>query len=71
MRADTQQVQVNTILNIATTLDDETIVKSICEILDIDYEEIKDKLPKPDESMAQAQGVLESVVPEEEEIINE
>ena len=71
VRADTQQVQVNTILNIATTLDDETVVKSICEILDIDYEEIKDKLPKPDESMAQAQGALESVVPEEEEIINE
>lgn len=70
-KADTQQVQVNTILNVAATLDDETVVKAICEILEIDYEEIKDKLPKSDDDMMQAQTTLDGVVPEEGEILNE
>ena len=64
-RADTQQVQVNTILNVAATLDDETVVKSICEILEIDYEDIKDKLPKQDYGTEQAQGILDGVQIEE------
>ena len=51
-------MQVNTILNVAATLDDETVVKnSICEILEIDYEDIKDKLPKQDYGTEQAQGL--------------
>lgn len=64
-KAETQQVQINTILNVAAVLDDETIVKAICEVLDIDYEEIKGKLPNPDDGMTQAEGALSAVVPEE------
>lgn len=64
-KAETQQIQINTILNVAAVLDDETIVKAICEVLDIDYEEIKDKLPNPDDGMTQAEGALSAVVPEE------
>lgn len=64
-KAETQQVQINTILNVAAVLDDETIVKAICEVLDIDYEEIKDKLPSPDDGMTQAEVALSAVVPEE------
>lgn len=64
-KAETQQVQINTILNVATVLDDETIVKAICEVLDIDYEEIKDKLPSPDDGMTQAEVALSAVAPEE------
>ena len=44
-----QQVQITTLLNLATYLDEETLMQNICDILDIDYEEIKDKLPKPEE----------------------
>ena len=44
--AQKKQVVVGTFLNLVGTLDDETIIQKICEILDIDYEEIKDKLPK-------------------------
>lgn len=44
-KADTDMVKINTLLNLAQTLDNETIVKSICEVLEINYEEIKDKLP--------------------------
>lgn len=64
-KAETQQVQINTILNVAAVLDDETIVKAICEVLDIDYEEIKDKLSGPDDGMTQAEVALSAVVPEE------
>lgn len=44
--ADTRAVEINTLLNLASKIDNETIMKMICEHLDIDYEMIKDKLPK-------------------------
>lgn len=47
--AQAHQVVINTIMSLANTLDDETIVKAICEELDIDYDEIKDKLPEDEE----------------------
>lgn len=43
--AEKQQIQINTWLNLVGRLDDETIVQNICEILDINYEDIKNKLP--------------------------
>ena len=49
--AEKQQVQINTILSVANVLDDETVIQTICDILDIDYEEIKDKLPKDEEQV--------------------
>lgn len=70
VKAETQQVQANTILNVAATLDDETVVRSVCEILEIDYEEIKDKLPQQDD-VAQAQKALDGVVAEEEVVADE
>lgn len=45
-KADTDLVKINTLLSLAQTLDNETIVTSICEVLEIDYEKIKDKLPE-------------------------
>lgn len=45
-KAETQQVKLNTLLNAAAHLDNETILKAICEVLELDYEEVKDKLPK-------------------------
>lgn len=70
VKAETQQVQANTILNVAATLDDETVVRSVCEILEIDYEEIKDKLPQQDD-VARAQKALDGVVAEEEVVADE
>lgn len=46
VEADTRAVEINTLLNLASKIDNETIVKMICEQLDIDYEMVKDKLPK-------------------------
>ncbi len=43
-KAETKQIELNVILDAAAKLDDETVIKAICEILDIEYEEIKDKI---------------------------
>ena len=65
--AQRQQVEINTLLGLAGKLDDETIIQNICDILDIDYEEIKSKLPKTDEQMLNdAQGELNGVVTNEQ-----
>ena len=48
--AQKQQVQISTLLSLATKLDNETLMQNICDVLDIDYEAIKDKLPDPDEA---------------------
>ena len=66
--AQKQQVMITTLLNLATYLDDETLMQLICDILDIDYEEIKDKLPKRDEGVDPyaAQTALDKVQPEDE-----
>lgn len=48
--AQEQQTRINTLLGLATYLDNETLMQNICEVLDIDYEEIKGKLPDPDDA---------------------
>lgn len=64
--AQKQQIQINIILSLQGVLDDKTIIQTICEILDIDYEDIKDKLPEDEEQDNQlAQSTLEGIVPEE------
>ncbi len=61
--AQKQQVQINTILSLANVLDDETIIQSICDILDISYEDIKGKIPVDEEkSTLQAMSELKAVV---------
>lgn len=60
--AEKQQIQVNTMLGLQGVLDNETIVQTICEILDIDYESIKSKLPDdPEQQMIAEQTTLEGV----------
>ena len=47
IQASTNQIKINTLLGLSQTLDQDTVVKYICQVLDIDYNEIKDKLPQP------------------------
>ena len=58
--AETRQIEVNTILNLASTLDDETIIRTLCDVLDLDYEEIKSKIPKPEDDLTGVQSALNS-----------
>lgn len=53
VEADTKAVEINTLLNLAQVIDKETILQKICKVLDIDYEEIKDKLPKSEAELNQ------------------
>lgn len=65
--AQKQQVQVTTLLNLASLLDNETLMQNICEVLDLDYEEIKDKLPKQEEAADPYKSALDAVQPEDDE----
>jgi SPP1 family phage portal protein len=57
---------LDNLLKVSNILDDETIVQEICAILDIDYEEIKDKIPKNEEAETeQVQQTLNNVVPDD------
>ena len=64
--AETQQLKINTLLNLASTLDQETVLENICDILDIDYTTIRDRIPDTaDTSVNNAVGALNGVVPVE------
>ncbi|MBQ3834637.1 MAG: phage portal protein [Elusimicrobia bacterium] len=63
--AEKQQIQINTLLTLTNVFDKETLVQMICDILDIDYEDIKDKLPKgeeePEKDITDAENLLNGV----------
>jgi putative lipase involved disintegration of autophagic bodies len=64
--AQKQGQMLDNLLKVSNILDDETIVQEICAILDIDYEEIKDKIPKNEEAETeQVQQTLNNVVPDD------
>ena len=66
--AQKRQVEINILLALATHLDNETLMQLIVEQLDLDWEEVKNKLPDPDEAkneLANAQGALNTVPVEE------
>ena len=63
--AEKQQIQINTLLSLANIFDDETIIQNICEILDLDYEKIKNKLPKADDDLTEQEDILNDVVPDD------
>lgn len=63
-KAETKKIEIEILLDAASKLDDETIIKSLCEILDIEYEDIKDKIEVNRIDLEQASDVLEGVANE-------
>ena len=63
VEAQKRQTEITTLLNLAAQLDNETLMQLICEQLDIDYNEIKDKLPKHEED--DPASILDGVQPED------
>ena len=51
--AATEQTKVNTLLSLESAIGSETVIQQICDVLDLDYEQIKDKLPQDDETTLQ------------------
>ena len=48
-QAQTEQTRITTLLNVAAQLGDELLAQQLFDVLDLDYEEWKDKLPQPEE----------------------
>lgn len=64
-KAQEQQARMTTILNVSTQLGDELTKQLICEALELDYDDIKYKLPAAEDNpTAAAQAALGGVVPE-------
>ena len=66
--AQTEQLRINSIMNVATYIGDEEALKAICGILDLDYDELKGQLEQLNESQntVNAAGLLEGVVTDEQ-----
>jgi SPP1 family phage portal protein len=62
--AETQQVKLNSILNVAQALDNETVLQAICEILELDFEDVKMKVQEQDET-EQAEQMLNQMTPDD------
>jgi SPP1 family phage portal protein len=64
IKAETQQIRINTILNAAANVGDEQTLKAICDEFDLDYEEIKGQVEKMTEEQdaANARAMLKGVV---------
>ena len=58
VNAQKEQVKIGTLLSLAQALDQETVVKGICDVLDINYEDIKGKLPKPQTPEQQVEDAM-------------
>lgn len=70
-RANTRQVEINTILNVAAQVGDEQTLKAICEEMDWDFEKLKGEVQKLQEaqSVIDAKNALEGAVIDDEETV--
>jgi hypothetical protein len=59
--AQVRQTEINTIMNLQTVIDDDTRLQLIAEQLDLDYEDLKGKMPKPEDELAAVQGMLNTI----------
>lgn len=73
VEAQTIQAKSSAILDVATYFDSETVLKMLCEVHDLDYEEIKDKLPEetPEVPVDDALKALNNAPTEPDVIVNE
>lgn len=56
--AQKKQTEINTLLSLANVLDDDTIIQNICEVLELNYHDLKDKIDF-DDGLASAELSLE------------
>ena len=67
LKAETRQIEVNTILNIAVNVGDEQTLKALCDVMEWDYDELKGQVEKlkEEQNTANARAMLEGVVTNE------
>lgn len=63
VKAETRQIQVNTILNVAASVGDEETLRALCDVLEMDYEEVKRQIEQtpPAQDVNTARTALEGV----------
>ena len=68
VEAETEQIRINNILGAATYIGDEETLKGICDVLDLDFDELQGQLEKLNEpqNTTNAQALLEGVVTDEQ-----
>lgn len=68
VKAETRQVNINTILNAASQIGDEKVLELICDELDIDFDDVKDELEKKKEeqNLLDAKNSLEGVIDDDQ-----
>jgi SPP1 family phage portal protein len=66
--AETEQIKLNSILNVATYIGDEATLKAICDELELDFDELQGQLKELNEKQntTDAEGLLEGVVTDEQ-----
>ena len=69
IEAETRQIEVNTILNVAAEIGDEKALQAICEIMEWDFDELQGELKKLQEGQntADAKQLLDGVVPDDDD----
>lgn len=69
MEAQTDQIRINNLLNAATVIGDEEVLRGMCEIFDLDFDDLSAKMEKPVEEItpADAMKTLEGVVTDDEQ----
>jgi oligoendopeptidase F len=67
--AETKQIKINTILNVAVNVGDEQTLKAICDVMDWDYEELKGQVEQmqAEQEAAKAKAMLEDAVTDDDE----
>ena len=65
VKAETQQLRINTILNVAANVGDEQTLKAICDELDLSFEELRGQLEAMNNT-ADARAMLGGITPEDE-----
>ena len=67
--AQKQNQMINTLMAAANMLDDETVLKAVCEILDLDYEEVKERIDKqkeaPEDQVDKVISTLDNLTPDD------
>jgi hypothetical protein len=64
-KAQEEQMKVNTLLNLQGLIDDENIIRKVCEVLDIDFDSIE--MPQQEDlDMESVQAELDAVPTEED-----
>lgn len=67
-RAQTRQLEVNTLLNAAASIGEEAVLKALCDLFELDLDEIKAQLEEAaQESPEAAQRLLDQVVTDDEQ----